>query len=159
MKIRPQLLAQYGSLVKAHEQFEPISCQISPSGMLIYDFGQNMAGVIQADIQGRAGERIVFHHAEVLLDGELYTKPLRSARQQAVYICKEGEQKYSPRMTYMGFRYVGVSGIPVDRIKLKAVALYSDLPENGEFSCSEPMLDKLQDVYKRQIQRILLTVF
>lgn len=144
VKIRPQLLAQYGSLVKAHEQFEPISCQISPSGMLIYDFGQNMAGVIQADIQGRAGERIVFHHAEVLLDGELYTKPLRSARQQAVYICKEGEQKYSPRMTYMGFRYVGVSGIPVDRIKLKAVALYSDLPENGEFSCSEPMLDKLQ---------------
>ena len=78
---------------------------------------------------GRAGERIVFHHAEVLLDGELYTKPLRSARQQAVYICKEGEQKYSPRMTYMGFRYVGVSGIPVDRIKLKAVALYSDLPK------------------------------
>ena len=85
--------------------------------MLIYDFGQNMAGVIEADIQGRAGEKIVFYHAEVLLNGELYTKPLRSAKQQAVYICKEGSQQYSPRMTYMGFRYVGVSGISADKIK------------------------------------------
>ena len=145
MKIEPQLLVQYGSPVKAHEQFEPVSCELSPSGMLIYDFGQNMAGVIEADIQGRAGEKIVFYHAEVLLNGELYTKPLRSAKQQAVYICKEGSQQYSPRMTYMGFRYVGVSGISADKIKLKATALYSDISKNGSFSCSEPMLNKLQD--------------
>ena len=145
MKIEPQLLVQYGSPVKAHEQFEPVSCELSPSGMLIYDFGQNMAGVIEADIQGRAGEKIVFYHAEVLLNGELYTKPLRSAKQQAVYICKEGSKQYSPRMTYMGFRYVGVSGISADKIKLKATALYSDISKNGSFSCSEPMLNKLQD--------------
>ena len=69
VKVEAPAMAQYGSLVKAHEQFEPISCQISPSGMLIYDFTEKVAGVIQADIQGRAGERIVFHHAEVLLDG------------------------------------------------------------------------------------------
>ena len=37
------------------------------------------------------------------MDGELYTEPLRTAKQEAVYICKDGEQTYSPKMTYMGF--------------------------------------------------------
>lgn len=144
VKIKPKLLADYGAPVRAKEVFQPISSCKAKSGMIIYDFGQNFAGVISARIRGRKGQRIVFKHAEILMNGELFTEPLRTAKQEAVYICKDGEQHYSPRMTYMGFRYVGVTGIDEADLELSAVALYSDMTSNGEFSCSNEMLNQLQ---------------
>lgn len=142
--LRPRILAQYGVPVRAHETFHPFSVFKAKSGMLIYDFGQNFAGVISACIKGKKGQTITFRHAELLMGGELYTEPLRTARQEAVYICKEGRQRYSPRLTYMGFRYVGVAGIAREDLELSAMALYSDVADNGEFSCSNAMLNQLQ---------------
>lgn len=144
LRFAPKLLAQYGVPVRAHEQVRPVSCTRSPGGVWIYDMGQNFSGVICAAIHGHRGQKITFSHAEILMDGELYTKPLRSAKQQAVYICKDGEQNYSPRLTCMGFRYVGVEGIDPENIELSAVAVYSDVPVCGSFVCSDERLTKMQ---------------
>lgn len=144
VKLQPEILAQYGAPVKAHEVFYPVSVTKAPSGVLIYDFGQNFAGVISAKIKGKKGQKITFRHAEILMDGELFTKPLRSAKQEAVYICKDGEQTWSPRMTYMGFRYVSMEGTAEEDVELSAIALYSDVEDNGEFSCSNELVNKLQ---------------
>lgn len=140
----PKILAAYGSPVRVRERFEPVNVTRAPSGELVYDFGQNFAGVIYAEIDGRRGQTITFRHAEVLEGGELFTKPLRTAKAQAVYICADGEQIYSPTMTYMGFRYVGVSGIDEDKLKLSALALSSDVAETGYFRCSDERLNQLQ---------------
>lgn len=145
VKINPDILAQYGAPVQAHEVFKPISRFCTEYGMIIYDFGQNFAGVISAKINGKRGQHIVFKHAEILMNNELYIEPLRSAKQEAVYICNDGEQVYSPRMTYMGFRYVGVTGIKEEDLELTAIALYSNIEESGEFSCSNEMINKLQN--------------
>lgn len=144
VKLQPEILAQYGAPVKAHEIFHPISVTKASSGVLIYDFGQNFAGVISAKIKGKKGQKITFRHAEILMDGELFTKPLRSAKQEAVYICRDGEQTWSPRMTYMGFRYVSMEGAAEEDVELSAIALYSDVEDNGEFSCSNELVNKLQ---------------
>lgn len=145
VSIKPEITAQYGAPVKAKEILSPVSCSRTEKGELVYDFGQNFAGVISAKMKGKKGQRIVFRHAEILMDGELYTEPLRTAKQEAVYICKDGEQEYSPRMTYMGFRYVGVTGIEEGDLQLTALALYSDIRENGTFSCSDELVNKLQN--------------
>ena len=145
VKIHPKIMAQYGAPVRAHEEFRPVQITRAKSGMLIYDFGQNFAGVIHAAIRGRQGQKVEFRHAEILMDGELYTEPLRTAKQEAVYICKDGEQTYSPKMTYMGFRYVGVRGIEEDQLELTALALYSDVEDNGNFSCSNELINQLQN--------------
>lgn len=144
VKLQPEILAQYGAPVKAHEVFHPVSVTKAPSGVVIYDFGQNFAGVISAKIKGKKGQKITFRHAEILMDGELFTKPLRSAKQEAVYICKDGEQTWSPRMTYMGFRYVSMEGAAEEDVELSTIALYSDVEDNGEFSCSNELVNKLQ---------------
>lgn len=144
VKLQPEILAQYGAQVKAHEVFHPVSVTKAPSGVVIYDFGQNFAGVISAKIKGKKGQKITFRHAEILMDGELFTKPLRSAKQEAVYICRDGEQTWSPRMTYMGFRYVSMEGAEEQDVELSAIALYSDVEDNGEFSCSNELVNKLQ---------------
>lgn len=140
----PKIIAQYSDYVKAHESFSPISVTKSPGGELIYDFGQNFAGVIKAHIKGEKGQKIVFRHAEVLYKEELFIKSLRSAKATVEYICREGEQDYSPTLTYMGFRYVGVVGIEEADLSLSAVALYTELEKTGGFECSNSLINRLQ---------------
>lgn len=140
----PKLIAQYGAPVRAQQTLRPVSCTTAPSGELIYDFGQNFAGVISATLNGKLGQRVVFRHAEVLVEGELFVKSLRTAKATATYICAEGEQCYSPRLTYMGFRYVGVTGIAAEDLQLSALVLHSDFEETGSFECSNPLINQLQ---------------
>ena len=142
---KPVLLAQYGDPVRVREILRPVSVRQAPSGEWIYDFGQNFAGVISARLRGRRGQRVVFRHAEVLVDGELFVKPLRTAKATATYICRDGEQEYSPRLTYMGFRYVGVRGIEPEDLELAAFALHSDFEEIGRFSCSNALINRLHE--------------
>jgi len=144
IRVAPTIIATYGSLVRSHEVFTPVSCK-KAGDELIYDFGQNFAGVIRAEINGKSGQKIVFRHAEVLdKDGKLLTKILRSAKATATYICTDGKQEYSPKLTYMGFRYVGVTGIDQKDINLSAVALYSAIENSGSFECSDALINKLQ---------------
>ena len=140
----PNLIAAYGAPVRAHEELRPIAVTTAPSGERIYDMGQNFTGVVRARIKGKFGQKIVFRHAEVLIDGELCYEPLRSAKQRLEYICRDGEQEYSPRFTYMGFRYIGVTGIEEEDLELTALALYSDVKDNGSFTCSNELVGRLQ---------------
>ncbi|GAA1963940.1 alpha-L-rhamnosidase [Agromyces allii] len=141
----PKLLAQYGAPVRVQREFTPVTQTVSPSGELVYDFGQNFAGVIRARIRGTHGQTVVFRHAEVLVDDELFVKSLRTAKATATYTCVDGEQEYSPRQTYMGFRFVGVRGIDPADLELTALVLHSDLTPTGEFSCSNELLNGLQN--------------
>jgi alpha-L-rhamnosidase len=144
----PAILAQYGPPVRAQQVLHPVAQSVAPSGELIFDLGQNVAGVIDATIRGRHGQTVTFRHAEVLVDGELFVRSLRTAKATAVYTCVDGEQRYSPRLTYMGFRYVGVRGVDPDDLDLRALVLHSDLPETGSFRSSNDLLNRLQSAIR-----------
>ena len=145
LKISPHIMADYSAPVKAHERMIPVSCKKHSSGVLIYDFGQNFAGVVDLKLKGKKGQTVVVRHAEILNpDGTLNVAFLRTAKATATYTCVDGEQRYSPRLTYMGFRYVSVEGIDEKDIEVSALALYSDLERIGDFSCSNEMLNRLQ---------------
>lgn len=140
----PKLLAQYGPPVRIQEIMKPVSCTKAPSGEMIYDFGQNFAGVIHAKINGKQGQTIVFRHAEILFEDELFVKSLRTAKATATYRSVDGNQVYSPKLTYMGFRYVGVQGISPEDLELSALVLHSELPEIGYFESSNELVNQLQ---------------
>ena len=144
LRVKPKLSVRYGLPVTAHETLEPVAWTEAPSGELICDFGQNIAGVLFLKLRGKAGREIVIRHAEALQNGELYVQNLRSAKQELRYICRDGEQEYSPRFTYMGFRYAGIRGVSREDLELKAVAVYSDLETAGAFRCSNEDLNQLQ---------------
>ena len=144
LRIHPQILADYSAPVTAHEEMLPVSCRHT-GDRLIYDFGQNFAGVVKLKLHGKEGQRITVRHAELLKpDGSLNTDFLRTAKATAEYICKDGEQVYSPRFTYMGFRYISIEGITEQDVEVSALALYSDLRQTGRFECSDPQLNRLQ---------------
>lgn len=144
LRVNPKIEAAYGAPVVAHERLMPISCK-KQDDMLIYDFGQNFAGVVELKINGKRGQVITVKHAELLNpDGTLNVKFLRTAKATAVYTCEDGVQYYSPRLTYMGFRYISIEGIREEDIEVAAFVLYSDVAQTGGFECSDAMLNRLQ---------------
>ena len=145
LKVTPAITADYGAPVKAHEVMHPKAVTTAPDGEVIYDFGQNFAGVIRLTLNGRTGQTVTVRHAEILNpDGSLNTTFLRTAKATATYICRNGQQTYSPRFSYMGFRYAGIKGIDPKDVQVEAVALYSDVAHSGSFHCSNEMLNQLQ---------------
>lgn len=144
-RLSPEILCDDGGPVTAHERLRPVDCFPAENGReTIYDFGQNLAGVVELRVKGRRGQRVTVRHAEALSDGDLYTKSLRTAKAAAVCICRDGDQVYIPRLTYMGFRYIGIEGAKPEEVEVSALALYSDFEETGEFSCSSEPLNRLQ---------------
>ncbi len=142
-----RLLATYGELPRRIKTLQPVSEHRGKNG-IIFDFGQNFSGVVRMKIDGQNGQKILVRHAEVLIDGELFTQPLRTAKARIEYICKNGEQDYTPHYTFMGFRYVEVSGIERDNFEIAADVISSIQKINGTFSCSNADVTRLQENIK-----------
>jgi alpha-L-rhamnosidase len=142
------LFAPVGPPVRRIEEIEPLNISTSPSGKTIVDFGQNLVGRLRITVRGEAGQTITLRHAEVLEDGELSIRPLRTAKATDVYICKgAGMEIWEPRFTFHGFRYAEVSGWPgeLKATSLRAVVCHSDMERTGWFECSDPLVNRLHE--------------
>jgi alpha-L-rhamnosidase len=118
-------------------------------GVFIFDMGRNMVGWCRLRVSGPAGTSVKLRHAELLQpDGRLYLDPMRTAKVTDVYTLKgEGIEEFEPRFTYHGFRYVEVTGFP-GRPGLDALegrVAHDDLAVAGEFSSSNPLLDRIHE--------------
>ena len=115
----------------------------------ILDFGQNFAGIVEIDPSFLKNETITIRHGEILnADGSLYTANLRKAKATIVYHAGAEKKKYRPRFTYMGFRYMELSGAPYLLEKIRAYALHTEMKRTGYFSCENPLVQKL---YENQV--------
>ncbi|MGE4587020.1 MAG: family 78 glycoside hydrolase catalytic domain [Mangrovibacterium sp.] len=143
------LVATENEPVRKHEVLKPVSIITTPSGDSVIDFGQNMVGWVQMKVSGKAGDRVSLSHSEVLdKDGNFYTESLRSAKQTNTYILKgEGVETFEPHFTWQGFRFVKVEGYPgeLKPENFTATALYSDMVSTGSFSCSDELVNRLQE--------------
>ncbi|UHG93516.1 glycoside hydrolase family 78 protein [Spirosoma oryzicola] len=142
------LVSTVSQPVRRQETIKPIRIFKTPSGTLVADFGQNMTGWVRLNVSGPAGTTIKIRHAEVLdKQGEFYTTNLRRAKQELHYTLKgNGTEVYEPRFTFMGFRYVAVDGFPGDLKpdNLAGVVIHTDMPQTGQFDCSNPLVNQLQ---------------
>lgn len=115
----------------------------------ILDFGQNFAGIVEIDPSFLTNETITIRHGEILnADGSLYTANLRKAKATIVYHAGAEKKKYRPRFTYMGFRYMELSGAAYQPGMIRAYALHTEMKRTGYFSCENPLVQKL---YENQV--------
>jgi alpha-L-rhamnosidase len=71
-------------------------------------------------------------------------------RNTNIYIAKgEGEEYYSPRFCYTGFRYVMVDGIAVDEADVHVREMHNDLPVVGNFESCDETVNRLWDAIKQ----------
>lgn len=142
------LVAPAGPPVRRIETLRPVGVTTSPSGKTIVDFGQNVVGRVRFTVSGEAGQAITLRHAEVLEDGELCTRPLRTAQATDRYILKgAGQETWEPRFTFHGFRYVEVDGWPGTPAAddIGAVVCHSNLEQTGWFESSDPLLNRFHE--------------
>lgn len=128
---------------------EPAATWRTPSGRLIVDFGQNLAGRLRITVSGRPGLTVTMRHAEVLADGELCVAPLRTAKATDRYTLRgdSDQEVYEPRFSCHGFRYAEIDGWPGDprQANILAVVCHSDLRRTGSFECSDPLVNRLHE--------------
>lgn len=103
-----QILAMYNEPIRKRETFKPIKIFKTPQGDQVIDFGQNLVGLVEVTVSGKAGDSVKIYHAEVLdKAGNFYIDNLRAAKQLNVYVLKgNGAEKFEPHFTFQGFRYV-----------------------------------------------------
>jgi alpha-L-rhamnosidase len=134
-----------GPAVVRHEEVRPVRIWSSPSGRTLIDFGQNLVGWLRFTVRGERGSMMTIRHAEVLENGELGVRPLRSAKATDRFVLSGGEDTFEPTLTFHGFRYAEVDGWPGELTpeSLVAVVVHSDLRRIGEFACSHELLNQL----------------
>ena len=144
------LAASSSPPVRRKERFTP-RILASPGGQTILDFGQNISGHVQFRVRGQAGTQVKLTHVEALgKTGEAEPAQtimnMERLMQEVHYTLRgDDEERYAPRFTSQGFRYVLLEGWPgePDPEDFEAVAIYSDLPTTGHFACSNEALNQL----------------
>lgn len=152
-------ISQLSGLVKPMLTLKAVELTQPENGVYIYDFGQNLAGVVRVKLKGKKGTTVTLRHAEFLNDsdsksrgcdgkkGTLYTANLRSAKATDKYILKgdENGEIYSPRFTFHGFRYVEITGVdePLALEDVEADALYSEMKVTGDITLSSDIHNRL----------------
>ena len=110
-------------------------------GKSLVDFGQNLVGWVRLRLASTSpGQEVTVRHAEVLENGELGTRPLRTAKATDKYFLKGASiEVLEPAFTFHGFRYAEVVGLPdLDVSQIEAVVIASDLDPDRMVRVIEP---------------------
>ena len=154
--------------VKEQERF---SAKMLPGNVL--DFGQNIAGYLEFTIQGKKGQTFRLICGEVLdkdrkvdLHGIQESRPAKgwsqmsmvkklltgkvsgevnpTPHQEILFTCSGGVDHYKTSFAVFGFRYVQIEGdIQIKPEDFTAIAVYSDMEQTGDFTCSNELVNKL----------------
>ncbi|GDY13667.1 alpha-rhamnosidase [Planctomycetota bacterium] len=123
----------------------------------VVDFGANIAGRVRLTaIDAPAGTELALLHAEILgKDGrpdpyELgqHLKQDKARFQIDRYLCRGGGgETFAPPFTSHGFRYIAITGLPGTLLpeQVRAEQLATDLPKTGGFTCSNDVLNWIEE--------------
>lgn len=171
------LSAQMNPPVRIIEQIRPQQVSEVRPGVLMFDMGQNFAGVARIKVRGPEGTQVVLRYGEdIYPDGSLnvmtsVTGQIKNGQggpgapqiawQEDRYILKgEGTEIWNPRFTFHGFRYLEVTGWPgtptLDDIT--GLCLSADVESTGTFTSSNPMFNKLHENIRRTFRSNLFSV-
>lgn len=151
-----ELVPQLSGTVKVMDRITAKTVNKIKDKKYIYDFGQNLAGVVSLKLKGDEGTVVTLRHAEMLNDGNrgsdgkagtLYTANLRTAKATDKYTLKgspDGET-YTPTFTFHGFRYLEIAGLddPLPLGDVTALVLYSDMEDTGKITTSDALINQL----------------
>lgn len=148
-----QLTAQESEPVRITKRIPARSVFRTPTGQVVVDFSQNMAGLVELRLPplrpGESVRTVTLHHGEALdKDGNFYAENLRTAKatDSYTYGSDMAEQAVMPHFTYHGFRYIWVEGVDADiePDRFTACAMHTDMQPIGSFSCDNEQVNRLQ---------------
>ena len=138
----------------------------------IYDFGQNMSGILEFEAHGKAGDTVKLYPAEKLgADGNVdqVAKGWVNLDSCITYIIGKDDvwERCRMKFTYFAGRYVGVECIPnadkeaecVVRIRnFKAHAISSAWKTDGSFACDDMRYNQIYNMIERTVEANMLSI-
>lgn len=166
----PQLNAQAADPLKIMQEFGPVTKKQLSDSSWVFDLGQNFSGIPQIIVQGKKGDTVRIIPAELL-------HPDGSANQNGSgkpyycnYILKgHGPEKWHPRFTYYGFRYLQVEGaVPQGEanskqspvlLAIKGQHTRNSAEKVGSFTCSNQLFNRTYTLIDWAMKSNMASVF
>jgi alpha-L-rhamnosidase len=139
-----ELKAQITPQIKVVKEIKAIKISEPRKGRFVFDFGQNIVGFSYLQTEGKATKEVELKYAETLTDKGLADQ--KGIKPTDKYILKGyGIEKWEPKFTYHGFRYVEAEGLPKkpDENTLLAKVIYENTPFIENLAYSEDFLSKI----------------
>jgi hypothetical protein len=138
------LRAQFSPALRVQQKFQVVKVTEPKPGTFVYDLGQNFAGWPLLDVTGPAGAQVRMTPGELLDKSGLVSQESSGGPTYFTYTLKgAGVERWSPRFSYYGFRYVQVeAGAAVVR-RLEGQFVHLDAARTGSFSCSNERFNRV----------------
>ena len=151
-------------------RYEPIRMTTPRPGVHVYDLGENFSGWPVITVRGAAGRRVRLLPGELIDGNGLVTQRSANARPDNAVsfdytLAGDGTERWHPRFSYYGFRYVQVEGAAPpglgqrgepELLELRGDFLHTDLPRTGFLATGNPLLDRVHGLI---LQALLSNTF
>lgn len=165
-KLSPQMIAP----LKVIQVFKPESVSTPKPGTLVYDLGQNFSGRPEIRVRGPRGALLQLTPGELLDKNGLVSQHSIGGRPGSAILFNyrlrgRGIERWHPRFSYSGFRYVQVSGavrtastnLP-NLISLEGQFIHSSAPRVGTFSTSNQLFARIHRLIDMAIASNMVSV-
>lgn len=150
--------------IVAKDHYETVKVTHPKEGVTIYDLSKNFAGLPEIAVRGERGAKVTLFPGELLTAEGVVTQ--RSAggypdrRVEFNYTLRGGnEEKWAPRFSYYGFRYVEVHTTgKVDSLKVTGQQIHTDARTDGSFTSSSETINKIHTLIDRAIVSNMVSV-
>ncbi len=146
---KTQLIPKKHATLKNKMTLQPVEIIQQDDDKVLFDFGQNMVGVVHINLPVKKGDTIKLRHGEMLTaEGKLFMGNLGSAQATDYYIHKDNDTiSWQPKFTFHGFRYVELSGYNKaynpQKYWATGMVQHSDFNMSGNFHSSNAKLNQL----------------
>ncbi len=136
------LVAQQCEPVRNIERLTVKEVIHTSNGDTVYDFGQNIAGVVEIKTPENFDGTLTLRFAEILVHGNFYTDNLRGAKATDTFTVK-GAKVLCPEFTFHGFRYLKISGGKIPKENITAIVRHTDMKRTGYLQTSNNRFNRL----------------
>lgn len=163
----PLLESQMAEPVVMSQVFKPVAKRMLSEQVMVYDLGQNFAGIPSVTVKGNRYDTIRVYCGELVnADGTVNQQATGSPSYFTLILDSTGGGLLQPRFTYTGFRYVQVHTIPFKQggalpqvTSVKGLSLKNRMGRWGSFSCSNELFNKTYKLIDWAIQSNSVSLF
>jgi alpha-L-rhamnosidase len=148
-----KLVRQMLHPVRKQEQIPAVRVEKKDS-VWRFDLGVETAGWARVRVHGTRGQKLT-----IRLPGAP-SHTLGRYQTEELILSGKGTEVYEPRFCYAGFQYIDIEGLtyqpkPSD---VTGIAISSDMPSAGRFTCSDERLNRLQEILRRTVRNYVIQI-
>ena len=152
--------------IKLFDRYEPVKVTHPKPGTSVYDLGRNFAGWPELEVTGQRGTSVRLIAGELLDESGLVTQRSANAfpnsQNSFTYVLKgRGLERWHPRFSYYGFRYVQVEEAGVELpsiVHLDGRFLHDAVEIDGSFTSSDELLNRIHALINRAMLSNMVSV-